>query len=157
MPDTPTLTQARNDEALLRRLAAEALQPEPWRHDCTGYLGTCSKCGAKVSSGIEFTGEWGKPCGYPSPDTRPMPVIVSDLLKKVLHDAGSDPLRKAICRFWGIHDSRYVWAVTEIETWLRADPIDQLLCCLIALGKVHVEDKPDLPDFDMSTDVESAL
>ena len=166
------LIQAQNDEALLRRLAAEVLQPKPWEH-ASEFTAMCDRGGPVCGAGPDTCLKCGKvgslsdACAVPDPDTRPLPVIVSELLKKCNPGALQDivlVLSDLLSPVIGITKS-------EVLPWwiFAASDIDQLLCCLVALGKVSVESKPDqspcrprmkrtdLPDFDMNTDVESAL
>ena len=137
MTDKLTISDLR-DETVLRRTIAEVLNPRHWKHDLIHdglsiHDCSCTKCGRKWYKDDEMKDD----CPFPTPDTRPMPVLVQELVKLFATPSLVGlKLWKAIEQVYDHLQNDATWGDTpEDLMWfiLWATPKEKAICCLLAL------------------------
>ena len=139
---------------------SRAISPKPWHHSLRERSPKtpeerCSRCDARRGVRLGFAYEMiGVDTPWMSKLTRedteycPVPPTITDppevVSRKLRDKANISMVRRAIRECGFTQDSTNDSAVHALDYWYAYDatPYEQIACCLVALGKWQVKEKP---------------
>ena len=143
MSDIPTISQLRdsaeNDsgQTLLRQTIMLALKDGPWRHVWLRTTSSdaeweCMKCGNQAV-GARFCSELPQDgCEVPDKAEGSLADLAYRLVQAVRDKHGSEA---------ALHIAKGMDQYDQGYDWVNMEPIDHILCCLLALGKARKGDE----------------